>query len=63
MINDVELELYLHHKTAMALLVSDDGEEENAVWIAKSLVKYEPIEGNRIQATVPEWLAIKKGLV
>jgi hypothetical protein len=59
----VELELCLHHQTPSALLVSDDGEDERAVWVPKSLVTWEPTTGDAIQAKMPEWLARDRGLI
>ena len=34
----VELEMQLHIETEKAILVSEDGEEESAVWLPKSQI-------------------------
>lgn len=62
----VEIEMYLHHKTDKAYLLSDDGEEDNAKWFGMSLVKIEhrhKLNKQIVHVTMPEWLAIKEGLV
>jgi hypothetical protein len=60
----VELTLQLHHETSQAFLVSDDGDEANAVWIPKSQCEQGPAKGNRAyEFTMPEWLAINKELI
>lgn len=63
----VDLMLHVHHETKAALLVSDDGEEDNAVWVPKSQVRYEddlPVPvGQDGVITVPVWLARDKELI
>lgn len=63
----VDLELCLHAETGKALLVSDDGDKKYAKWLPKSQVEFEHRErGNGMAlvfVTLPEWLAIDKGLV
>ena len=58
----VDLTLHLHHKTEKAILVSDDGEEGNAVWVPLSQCEVEHIKGNVVEVTLPEWMAVEKGL-
>ena len=70
-----DLTVCLHAETPKAILVSDDGEPSHAHWIPKSQCEYAntgkfSYEGGRIGAkkfpvvvvTLPEWLAINKGL-
>lgn len=60
----IDLSMQLHHETDAALLLSDDGERDNAVWIPKSWV--EDVDRTRdpiIEISLPEWLALKKGLI
>ena len=69
-----DLTLALHHETDKAVLVSETGDEKKAKWLPKSKVEVETT-GKFVQATVgarkfavvivtlPEWLAIDKGLV
>ncbi|WP_255565083.1 hypothetical protein [Methylovirgula sp. HY1] len=57
----------LHHQTSKAILVSDDGERERAVWLPKQHVEFvsDPKTKSRaiVIVTLPEWLAVEKGLV
>ena len=55
--------MILHHETERAILVSDDGDEERAVWLPKSQVEYEVTRGNVVEVTMPSWLAVSKGIV
>jgi len=61
----VDIEMQLHHQTWDAILASDDGERENAVWIPKSQVEYVFKDEAKkiIIVTMPSRLAIDKGLV
>lgn len=51
-------------ETEKAILVSDTGEKENAVWIPKSQCEIEN-DGyeNFVTVTLPSWLAKDKGLI
>lgn len=55
--------MVLHHETDKAWLVSKDGERENAVWLPKSQAEVEMLKWNLCNVTMPEWLAVEKGLV
>jgi hypothetical protein len=63
----VDLLLFEHHRTAAAVLVSDDGEAKSAVWLPLSQVEITPTPsrsgGSEVTVTVPEWLATERGLV
>ena len=66
----VDLEVQVHHETNAARLVSTDGEREKAVWVPKSESEFEQDRSvkslgliRRGTLTLPEWLAIEKGLV
>lgn len=59
----IDLDLHLHHETEKAILVSDDGERENAVWIPKSLCEFETAVGDIVKVTLSERTATEKGLV
>lgn len=63
----VELSIFIHVQTEKALLVSEDGDEGQAVWLPKSQLTSLTMdrEGETGTATIeiPEWLAIKKGLI
>jgi hypothetical protein len=58
----IELEMYVHAETEKAILVSEDGEEDNAVWLPKSQIEYES-DGDMATVQCPEFIAIDRGLV
>lgn len=60
-----DVEVHLHHTTQAALLVSLDGQNSKAVWVPKSLVEVDGVAeiGRRVTITLPESIAIEKGLV
>ncbi|MBY0560153.1 MAG: hypothetical protein K2Q04_09905 [Hyphomicrobium sp.] len=59
----------MHHETQPddpergGLKVSDDGDDDRAVWLPKSQVQIESRRGRVIVVTMPEALATEKGLV
>jgi len=60
----IDCNVMLHHETDKAWLVSDTGDREDGVWIAKSQAQLEPdYAGQCFVLTLPEWLATEKGLV
>ena len=67
--NLVDLTVQVHVETAKAVLVSDDGDKEKAVWLPLSQIEieYRPSmkeRGNGLAViTLPEWLAKDKGLI
>jgi hypothetical protein len=58
----VDLSLHFHHETDKAILVSENGGEEDRIWLPKSQIKYE-VNGGTVEVTLPVWLATDKGLV
>ena len=60
-----DVEIYLHHETPAAILVSPNNKRGSSrnVWLAKSLIEYRIKKGNLIVVTMPTWLATEKGLV
>ena len=53
-----------HQETDKAIMVSDDGDDGNAVWIPKSQVQQmEEVSGDIIEIEIPEWLAEREGLI
>lgn len=58
----VDIEVTVHHETEKAVLVSDDGDRKRAVWLPKSAIEIAG-DGLRVTVTLPERLAIDKGLV
>lgn len=61
--NLIDVTLKLHAETKLAILVSDDGVEKNAVWLPKSQIEYTEPKNGVTEVTLPEWLATDKGLV
>jgi len=60
----IDLTLHLHHETPMAILVSETGDEKKAVWLPKSQCDIEGKRGSdSIIVTLPEWLALREGLI
>lgn len=59
----IDLTLHLHHQTERAFLVSDTGEESDAVWLPKSRVEQgDEIKPDIYEFTMPLSLATEKGL-
>lgn len=59
-----DISVQLHQETQRAILVSDDGDLEKAVWLPKSQVEYVTKPGSDvIEVTLPEWLATERRLV
>lgn len=59
----VDLTMQLHAETAKAVLVSDDGDKDKAVWLPLSQCEVERKAKGIVIVTMPEWLATEKGLV
>lgn len=59
----VDLTLKLHHETARAILVSDGGDRDKAVWLARSQIEIEPKGQGIVEVTCPVWLAKERGLI
>ncbi|WP_020179810.1 hypothetical protein [Methylopila sp. M107] len=62
----VDLLICVHVETAKAILVSDDGDRDKAVWLPLSLVEIErkPALGADVaEITLPERVAREKGLI
>jgi NH3-dependent NAD+ synthetase len=61
-----DIEVQIHASTAKAILVSLDGERDNAVWLALSQIEVErkpPPKDRFATVTLPTWIAEDKGLV
>ena len=59
----IDLTLQKHHETPKAILVSDDGDKNRAVWLPLSQVEVVEKGQGIVEVTVPEWLAKDKGLI
>jgi len=60
--NEITLSLLLHFKTDKAVLVSETAETEK-VWLPLSLVSEGETGEETVEITLPEWLALQKGLI
>jgi len=62
---DVNIEMTLHGENLAFIKASDDGEDAHGVWLSKSKIKIHRDSKipSRITVSMPEWLAIEKGLV
>lgn len=60
----VTLRMRCHAETGKAMLLSEDGEEGNAVWIPKSqIVRAEAGRDEDGEFEIKEWMAKKNGLI
>ncbi len=59
----VDVTVQLHHATDRAVLVSDDGDREKAIWIPLSQCEVEKRPNGIAVVTMPEWMALEKGLI
>ena len=61
----IDIDVHVHARTEKAVLVSDDGDKEGAVWLPLSQVEIEPhATAQRVYVlTLPEWFASEKGLI
>jgi len=64
--NLIDITVQLKHQTDLAILVTDDG--TNAIWLPKSQIECDvdldnADVGDTIEVTLPEWLALDKGLI
>jgi len=60
----VDVSMHIHVETSKAILASDDGDKEKAVWLPKSQVEIDrPTKASDAIITMPEWLAKEKGLI
>jgi hypothetical protein len=59
----IDLTVQKLHETEKAVLVTDSIPEKG-VWLARSQIEIEPCEtGGLYTVTLPEWLALEKGLI
>lgn len=59
----VDVTMQVHAKTDRAILASDDGDEKFAVWLPLSQIEVEMMDDGTAEITMPEWLAMEKGLI
>lgn len=61
--NIVDIDVEVHAQTPYAVLVSDDGERDNAVWLPLSQIEITDTDCGPATVSMPEWLAIDKKLI
>ena len=60
--NIIDIDVEVTHRTEMAVLVHT-GDKENAVWLPLSQIEIQHSGFGGIETvTLPEWLALEKGL-
>ncbi len=59
----IDIEVAIHHQTEKAVLVSLDGEKDNAVWLPLSQIEIDKKQRSIAIVTMPERLATEKGLI
>jgi hypothetical protein len=61
---EITVTLHADPPSALAILVSEDGDESTAVWLPRSQIEYSSgDEGDIITVELPEWLAEAKWLI
>jgi hypothetical protein len=60
---DIEVTIIRDADTDAAILVSEDGDEDHAVWLPRSQIEYTTTRNGLTTVTLPEWLATEKGLI
>lgn len=58
----IDLEVQIHARTERTVLASIDGDADSAAWLPLSQIEVEARSGGMAIVTMPEWLAIDKGL-
>jgi len=59
----IDVTVQLHMMTDRAIRVSDDGDDEKAVWIPLSQCEVLKRPNGIAIVTMPEWMAVERGLV
>jgi len=59
----VDVHVLVHDRCDRAIFVSDDGDADSAVWLPLSQIDVSIDAGDCAVITMPEWLAIDRGLV
>lgn len=59
----IDLSMQIHAETERAILVSDTGDRDDAVWLPLSQIEVNERHGSVLEITCPTWLAKDKGLI
>jgi hypothetical protein len=60
---DIAVVIIRDENSDAAILVSETGHEDDAVWLPRSQIEYTTDRHGRTTVTLPEWLAEDKGLL
>lgn len=55
--------LLFRYEKPLAIAVSEAGGKAPWIWLPRSEIQYEKITGGMVKVTMPEWLAVEKGLL
>lgn len=58
----IDMEVWVHARTDRAILVSETGDRDAAEWLPLAQIEIQSTEGAVATVTLPEWLAIDRGL-
>ena len=61
----IDITVHLHHQTEKAVLISDTGDSDDAVWLPRSAIEVDisASSGSVTEITLTEGLATEKGLI
>jgi len=59
----IDLSMQIHAETERAILVSDTGDRDDAVWLPLSQIEVNERRGSVLEVTCPTWLVKDKGLI
>ena len=59
----IDIEVKVHARTDRGIRVSATGQQIDAEWLPLSQIEVEMKEGGMAVVTLPEWLALDKGLI
>jgi len=60
---DIECRLLVITDKAICVTMDDDVESPEKIWLPKSQIEFENSGIMLVEVTLPEWLAIEKGMV
>jgi hypothetical protein len=61
--NLIDLEIFIHAETDLAILASLPGDDEEPVWLPLSQIEINERHRSSAEITLPEWLALDRGLI
>ena len=61
--NIIDIEVKVHARTDKGIRVSATGQQIDAEWLPLSQIEVQEVGGGLVTVTLPEWLALEKGLI